>query len=25
MTNLLSCRPNLEVSDVDATVGFCAV
>jgi len=24
MTNLLSCRPNLEVSDVDATVGFCA-
>lgn len=23
MTQLLSCRPNLEVRDVDATVGFC--
>ncbi len=23
MTNLLSCRPNLEVSNVDATVEFC--
>jgi predicted enzyme related to lactoylglutathione lyase len=23
MTNLLSCRPNLEVRDVDATVGYC--
>jgi predicted enzyme related to lactoylglutathione lyase len=23
MTTLLSCRPNLEVRDVDATVEFC--
>jgi predicted enzyme related to lactoylglutathione lyase len=23
MTKLLSCRPNLEVRDVDATVEFC--
>ena len=23
MTSLLSCRPNLEVRDVDATVEFC--